>query len=36
LEREAVEVPLDEVTLVSFDDRYSRFFGRHASDEDHH
>jgi hypothetical protein len=36
LEREAVEVPLDEVTLVSFDDRYSRFFGRHASDEGHH
>lgn len=36
LEREAVAVPLDEVTQVSFDDRYSRFFGRHASDEDHH
>lgn len=36
LEREVMEVPLDDVTLVSFDDRYSRFFGRHAADEDRH
>ncbi|MEZ4392753.1 MAG: hypothetical protein R3A48_16810 [Polyangiales bacterium] len=36
LEREALEVPLDEITRVIFDDRYSVFFDRHASDEGLH
>lgn len=36
LERAALTVPLDDVTLAGFDDRYSTFFGRHAVDEGHH
>lgn len=36
VERAAVEVPFDEVSLVTFDDRYSAFFDRHATDEDLH
>jgi hypothetical protein len=36
LERAALTVPLDDVTLAGFDDRYSAFFGRHAVDEGHH
>lgn len=36
LEKDAIEVPLDDVTLVGFDDRYSAFFGRHAIEEGHH
>ena len=36
LEREAVEIPLEDLTLACFDDRYSTFFGRHASEGDRH
>lgn len=36
LDREPVEIPLEELTCVSFDDRYSTFFGRHAAEADRH
>lgn len=36
IERTPIDIALDEISLVTFDDRYSAFFDRHALDEDRH
>jgi hypothetical protein len=35
-ERALTRVPLDDITLVRFDERYVNLFGRYAVSEDHH
>ena len=35
-ERALTRVPLDDITLVRFDERYVNLFGRYALGEDHH